>query len=504
MQAAIGGDKRFNFGLDFQFKPDNLSASRRSGEKRFRILLLADLSGRAQRGIQDASDLGARPCLRVDLDEFDSILMKYAPRIEWPIGPVTVTELDDFHPDQLYRNLEVFKTLRATRKKLKDPSSFSDTARQLRAEKHIEPSVKESPQDTADDDDVFNRLLGRPLETSQSAQPAPPSDTLASLIQQIVAPYIVPETDPQLTQYIASVDMAIGDQMRAILHHRDFQALETVWRGIWDLVTSLELSESLELDLLDVTKGELLDDLRRHKADLAASGLHRQWIDRAIGTPGGHPWSLLVGHYHFGANDDDIELLAGLGLLASRAGAPFMADAHASLLGCASASQYLEPSEWAAAHPMFAELRKSPAASWIGLTVPRILTRLPYGQRSDEIDSFMFEELGGEPDHEHFLWGSSALACAKLLGLAFQAQGWAFTPESSLDLEDLPAYIILSEDGKKPQPAAEIVMSDRIGDEISRRGLMALMSYRNRNAVRVQNLQSVSDPPTRLSGPWAG
>ena len=128
--------------------------------------------------------------------------------------------------------------------------------------------------------------------------------------------------------------------------------------------------------------------------------------------------------------------------------------------------------------------------------------RLPYGKGSDEIDAFTFSELGEEPEHGHFLWGSSALACAKLLGMAFHERGWAFSLEDRLDLEDLPAYTVHSETGKELKPCAEIIMTDRNGREISQRGLIALMGYRYRNAVRIRNIQSISDPPTSLSGPW--
>lgn len=376
-------------------------------------------------------------------------------------------------------------------------------ALQLRTEKRIAPLPVESTTDKNSEGDVFSRLLGRPSKPSDpSTQPSLPTDAVSAIIRQIVEPYIVPDVDPQLDQYIAAVDSAISDQMRAILHHRDFQALEATWRGIWDLVTSLELDEDLELVLLDVSKQELLDDLRTHMTDLAGSGLYRQWVGKAIGAPDGRPWSVIVGCYDFGNNKEDIGLLAGLGLLASHARAPFLADACSSLIGCKSFAQSLAPSEWAKDLPLFNELRKSLVSPWIGLASPRVLMRMPYGKSSDEIDAFTFEELEEKPDHEHFLWGSAAMACAKLLGMAFQEQGWSFKVEERLDLQGLPAYTVYTEDEKELKPCAEIVMSDRVGDEISRRGLIALMSYRHRNAVRVRNVQSISDPPTSLSGPW--
>jgi two-component system phosphate regulon response regulator PhoB len=42
--------------------------------------------------------------------------------------------------------------------------------------------------------------------------------------------------------------------------------------------------------------------------------------------------------------------------------------------------------------------------------------------KADPIDSFAFEEQGAPPDHEAYLWGNPALACARLLGELFELQ----------------------------------------------------------------------------------
>jgi len=500
MIKTNGREGRFDFGLEFRPKAGKVAKSRRKSDEPFRILLLADLSGRTQRDINEVADLYSRPCLRVDLDEYDSILMKYAPRIDWTIGQISFKELDDFHPDHLFKKLEIFKSLRETRKRLKDPGTFSDTARQLRSEKPTDFPREKNTEDEKPQEDVFNRLLGKPIAPSQQSKKAQPADAVSAMIREIVKPYIVPEADPRVDQYISSVDMAIADQMRAILHHRDFQALEATWRGIWDLVTNLELDENLELHLLDVTKKEIYLDLNTHLTDPAASGLYSQMAGKAAGGLEGGSWSVIVGHYEFEYNEQDIELLGGLGFLSSHAGVPFLADAHPSLIGCKSFGHYPEPSEWVSDLSLFNNLRKSSFSSWIGLAAPRVLMRLPYGKKSDEIEAFHFEELSGSPDHGHFLWGSSAVACSKLLGMAFKMKGWSFTPEDCLHLENLPSCPIQTEHESELKPCAEFFISDRVGEEMSRRGLMVLMSYKNRNAVRIRNWQSISDPPVSLSG----
>ena len=70
--------------------------------------------------------------------------------------------------------------------------------------------------------------------------------------------------------------------MRALLHAPAFQALESAWRGVHWLISSLELDENLQLHLFDVTREELLADI------VAAQGtLARDWpLSRAGSTAG--------------------------------------------------------------------------------------------------------------------------------------------------------------------------------------------------------------------------
>ena len=53
------------------------------------------------------------------------------------------------------------------------------------------------------------------------------------------------------------------------------------------------------------------------------------------------------------------------------------------------------------------------------------------------------------------------------------------------------------------QACAEAYLSERVGDAILRHGIMPLLSYQQRNAVRLMRFQSVADPPAGLSGPWS-
>ena len=141
-------------------------------------------------------------------------------------------------------------------------------------------------------------------------------------------------------------------------------------------------------------------------------------------------------------------------------------------------------------------------ASWLGLALPRILLRNPYGKRTDPVEAFDFEEIADVHEHEAFLWGNPAFACAQLLGAAFEEQGWSLQPGERLEIDDLPAYTYQEDGESRLLPCAELCLTERAAEAILERGLMPLMSYKNRDAVRLARFQSLAFPPAPLRGAW--
>ena len=351
---------------------------------------------------------------------------------------------------------------------------------------------------------MLGRAPGRPTPAAQASAGA--AVDIDALIASIVAPYIVAAPEPFQALYVASIDQASSEQMRAVLHHPAFQALESVWRAIRWLVTELELGESLQLCLLDVSRDELRTDMLSAGGDVGRSGLYRRLVGQSA-TDDGAPWSLLVGDYTFALTDDDTDLLAWLGAIASHAGGPFLAAADASVLGCHSIMETPDPHDWqsvageAAAH--WTALRRSSFAKWLGLALPRILLRLPYGKQSDAVDAFDFEELSAAREHEAYLWGNPAMACALLIGRAFLENGWKMQPGDEREVGDLPAHVFVQDDENHLQAGAELYLGERAGETILARGVMPFLSLRNQNAARLLRFQSLADPPQPLAGPWS-
>jgi type VI secretion system protein ImpC len=485
--------------FDFSFgKP--LGARRLDDEAPFRMLVLADLGGTAR------LPFAQRKPLSVDIDTFDTVFARLAPRLQLALGDAALVidfgSLDDFHPDRLFARLEPFVALRQLRAELNDPAQFRRAAAALGATPAAGPSDK--PADAAVANDI-ERLLGRkPAAAPAAAAPVPGLD-IQSWMRGIVAPHVVPDTANEQAHWIAAVDAAIAEQMRRVLHHPAFQSLEANWRGVERLVRELELGETLQLLLLDTRHDDLAQDIRLHAADLSQSVLHRFLCGPQTEAPDGKRWSLLISDLAFGADTDELQMLAALGAMAGRAGAPLLAAARTSLLGCNSVEQLADPKTWhtidSDTAAFWTALRQSAVAPWIGLALPRVLARQPYGKYSDPVAAFAFEELVAR-DHQAYLWGSPAFSLALLAGQAFMNAGWNMALEAGLDIGDLPSHIYRDDGEARQQPCAEIAMGETAGEAVLQQGAMAVLSYRNRNAARLLRWQSIAEPLQPLQGAW--
>ena len=475
-----------NIALSVSGKP---APSRPREDTPFRILVLADLSGRECRGV--CEPLAGRRAATVDIDNMNDVLARMKPALALPDGTViSFATLDDFHPDRIFERVPIFQKLRETREALRHPSSAGQAAAEVASWAAPAPAAKPAESDA----ETLARLLGGgPRELPP--QPSAAAGGIQDLIRQIVAPHIVASADPNVAAMTAAVDAAIGAQMRAILHQPSFQALEAAWRGVDFLVRNLDTDETLTLHILDASKAELAADLRGAD-DLAQSAVFTTLVEETVHSPGGVPWAIVVGDYTFGSGADDAELLARLAKVSARAGAPFLAGAAPEFVEAAVANRRDATDAWLA-------VRTMAEASSVGLAAPRLLLRLPYGPDTEPVERFDFKEMPGQPAHDAFLWGNAAFACACLLGQAFRENEWAMSPGDAIELGGLPVHSF-SEDGeKKTMPCAGRWLTDGHAENLLAAGIMPLVSIRGRDAVRVVRFQSIAQPPAALSGRWS-
>ncbi|MEN8148216.1 MAG: type VI secretion system contractile sheath large subunit [Planctomycetota bacterium] len=487
-------------GMNFDFTmraPDG--ARRRDAGSPFRILVLSDFSGRGSRGVrEDSAAIMSRPVRKVDVDEFYAELERVGPKVQTAAGTIDVSDIDDFHPDTLYDRLDVFAELRSKRKRLMDPSTFAEEVAALSRADDSGGEADEGGETT------FDQLLGGSTGGAPAVRAGGAQVNLDAFIANLVGKHIVPGPDPRQDQYVSSVDAAISDLMRSVLADPSFQVVERAWRSLHGLVTGVETDENLEVAYFDITRDELFEDLKAGGPDLSMSGFVRKAIESA-GGPGGQPWSLIVGDFIFEPELTDIGFLAALGGAAAGAGAAFVAGASPRFLGLDTIHGHADHTTWgklpAEVAGPWGELKKSELAKWIGLGFPRVLLRLPYGKKTDEVDRFEFEEVNVEAGHDSLLWGTPGFAIATLLARSFTMRGWSMEPGDELDLDDRPAWTVEEDGEKKLYPCAEAYISERGAEALLPEGFIPILSWKNRPAVHVVRFQSLAG--TTLGGPWA-
>jgi len=472
-------------------------------ESPFRILLIGDFSGRAANAAKASTRWKA---VEIDRDNFEDVLASMAPEF----AGMKFRELDDLHPDRIYRESLLFQALREVRLKLEQPATFAEAAAQIRAwdnnpeagaaataEQKPAPEVTgERPRPPLPNAASGMSLLDSIVEAEESE--VHPSvkrrDDFQAFVERAVAPFTVPAERPELAKLRARWDAETGLRMRAVLQHARFQALEAAWRAMFHVVREVETGSRLKLYLLDVSKAELEADLSGAE-DLRESEIWRILVEEAGGTDGatgGDPWSVVAGNYTYARTPGDAEMLGRLAKVMSSAGAPFLAEADPGNRG----------SETEETVRQWEQLRQLPEACWIGLAMPRFLLRLPYGQQTDPIESFEFEEMLDAPRHQEYLWGNPAFLCVELLAAAFASDGWEMRPGSHVEIDRLPVHIYEDDGEKQAKPCAEVLLTERDIDWILEQGYMALASIRGRDAVRLVRFQSIASPAARLSGRW--
>ena len=272
--------------------------------------------------------------------------------------------------------------------------------------------------------------------------------------------------------------------MDAILHHPDFRALESCWRGLDWLLRGASRCGRVEFKLIDLSAEDLLADLDSHE-DLEATGLYQILVDRPSQRGELDPWSILVGLYPFDPSDvSHAEALGRLAKVVRQASAPLLAGASPRVLEPAFAPDIEALDAWSA-------LRALPEAALLGLVAPRFLLRTPYGEATRSIDAFDYEEAAGPDD---YLWGNAALACACLLVRSFGKDGWALSPGSTLNLDGMPMHVTRDEDGDEQATLAEAWLSRTSAERLSDLGLMPLLSIRGRDAVELASIRSLARP----------
>jgi type VI secretion system protein ImpC len=325
-------------------------------------------------------------------------------------------------------------------------------------------------------------------------------------LDQVVQPdqVISKDVESTVTHWIAEIDHKLSEQLNEIMHHPDFQKLESTWRGLHYLVHQSETGENLKIRVLNVTKRDLLKDLEK-AAEFDQSALFKKIYEEEYGQLGGRPYGMLVGDYEFGRGPEDLNLLKMVSNVAAAAHAPFVAAASPKMFNMDRYDELAKPRDLAkifegVEYAQWKSFRESEDSRYVALTMPRVLSRLPYGENFNKVTEFNFEENVDGTDHDKYSWMNASWAYASRITDAFSKYGWMIRTrgvEGGGKVEGLPVHTFPTDDGEVAMKCpTEIAISDRREFELSNLGFMPMLHSKDRDFAVFMGAQSCQKPKT--------
>ncbi len=352
----------------------------------------------------------------------------------------------------------------------------------------------------------FASLLNREFKPKSDRAREAVEGAIHTLATQALASTALISNDAlrSIEAMIAAIDAKLTEQVNAVIHHEDFQALESAWRGLSYLVNNTETDETLKIKVFNISKKELAKNLKKFRGTAwDQSPVFKKIYEEEFGQFGGEPFGLLTGDYYFDHSPADTQLLGDIAQVAAGAHVPFIAAANPTVLQLETWDELANPRDLTKIFqtPEYAawrSLRESEDSRYIGLAMPRFLARLPYGAKTDAVEEFAFEEDTTGADSSKYTWANSAYAMATNITKAFKLYGWTTRIrgiESGGAVEGLPTHTFPSDDGGVAMKCpTEISISDRREAELAKCGFMPLIYKKNSDFAAFIGAQSLQKP----------
>ena len=352
----------------------------------------------------------------------------------------------------------------------------------------------------------FSSLLKQEFKPKSDRAEQAVEKAVQTLAEQALADASIISDDAIKTieAIIAALDAKLSEQINLIIHHEDFQGVESAWRGLHHLVNNTETDEQLKIRVLNISKKDLGKTLKKFKGTAwDQSPIFKKMYEEEYGQFGGEPYGCLVGDYHFDHSPQDVALLGEMAKVSAASHAPFITGVAPSTMQMDTWQELSNPRDLTKIFqtPEYAgwqSLRESDDARYLGLAMPRFLARLPYGAATDPVEEFAFEEDTDDADHNRYTWANAAYAMATNINRSFKNFGWCSQIrgiESGGAVEGLPTHTFPTDDGGVAMKCpTEIAISDRREAELAANGFMPLVHKKNTDFAAFIGAQSLHKP----------
>ncbi|MBQ4246100.1 MAG: type VI secretion system contractile sheath large subunit [Succinivibrio sp.] len=352
----------------------------------------------------------------------------------------------------------------------------------------------------------FEKLLGQEFRPKSEEANNAVKGAVQTLVQQALANATLISTDSIKTieGMVAELDKKISAQINAVIHHEDFAKMESAWRGLSYLVNNTQTSESMKIRVMNISKKDLQKMMKKFKGTAwDQSPLFKKLYEEEYGTAGGEPYGAIIGDYYFNHTAPDIELLKGIAQIAAAAHAPFIAASDPSIMNLDSWQELANPRDLTKifSTPEYAawrSFREMDDSRYVALTMPRVLSRVPYGADTNPVEGFNFTEDTGAGNSANYNWMNAAYAMGVNINRSFVDYGWCARirgVESGGIVESLPTHTFPTDDGGVAMKCpTEIAITDRREAELSKNGFLPLIHWKNTDYAVFLGGQTVNKP----------
>lgn len=375
------------------------------------------------------------------------------------------------------------------------------------AQEHLVQADTATAEAFAPDD--FAALLQKEFKPNDEVRANRIETAVRTLAEQALADSAVIGDDvfATLDAMRAALDTKLTEQVNQIIHHPEYQQLESAWRGLNYMVMNTSTGKDLKIRVMNISKDEMRKMFRQFRdAAWDQSPLFKKVYESEFGQLGGQPYGSFICDYYFDHSAPDLAVLKGLSKIAAAAHAPIISAAAPTLMGMESWQELANPRDLgklfdATDYAAWRSFRDSNDSRYLSLTMPRFMGRAVYGAKTEPVEEFDFEEETGG-SHDKHLWVNAAYGMGVRITESFSTYGWCTRirgVESGGTVESLPTAMFPTDDGgvdlKCP---TEIAISDRREAELSQSGMMALIHRKNTDQATFIGGQTVHKPATYI------
>ena len=275
------------------------------------------------------------------------------------------------------------------------------------------------------------------------------------------------KTAQAIDERVAEIDAFLSKEVNKVLHAEKFQNLEGSWRGLQQLVENSLLGSDLRIQILDISKDELKEDM---KNDFQRTEMYKKIYTKNYNQLGGIPLGTIVGDYEFSHAATDVNTLKRMAQICAVSHCPFVTSPSPKLFGIpedkgwevledmsdkAIENRFLNTSvaemiDWRA----FREMEDS---RYVAMCLPKAMARLPYGNGDSEekVEYFDYQEfdltdagVAEQTEVKKYCWTNAAYSMGRCMADAFAFHGWAVNIrglESGGKVDELPIHTFESE-----------------------------------------------------------